>query len=580
VLKTGVVVGAVLVLQVLYYAAPIGRTEFFRKGEAREALVVTAMFTQHEWVLPRRNGADVPSKPPLFHWMGAGLSVLGGGPSEETIRLPSALCAAGAGTLVLLRLAGSAGLGTALLAVLMLAAMPVWESNAGAARVDMCFAAAVTASVLALERVCRDAAAGRGGTAWPLAAVAALTASILAKGPAGLVLPVVIVVGAVALGRDHGGLRAVARPVLGPLAGVMAGATLLAGVWYLLAYREGGMEFVRVQLLRENFARLVPTQGLDPGHHRPVYYGVVFLVTAAAPWCLLYPLAAVTARRRAGDEATGCGAESRGSRELVVLCLWWIAVFTAAVSVSGSKREAYLLPVMPAIVMVLALAVAGVTTSMRRGWAVRLVALGAILAGGLLCLGMLVAVGALAGAALGAEPLRALAGSSRLVGAARIVMSTPALLLVLAGAALAFAGGGRCWWQGRARPGAVGLALGMIILTTAAELVLEPPFARAHAASPFAEELQPLLGEEPVFQWKCELYALAYYLHRDVPCLRPRDVPPPPYLVLVPTGELSRFRRRHPTATFLRESVQPAANGRDRVTLVRVPAAAARPARQ
>jgi hypothetical protein len=291
-------------------------------------------------------------------------------------------------------------------------------------------------------------------------------------------------------------------------------------------------------------------------------------------------LAAVTARRRAGTEASGGAAESSGSRELVVLCRWWITVFTAAVSGSGSKRQAYLLPVMPAIVMVLALVVARVTPSMRHGWAVRLVALGAISAGGLLCLGILVAVAPLTGAALGAEPLRALADSSRLTGAARLVMSTPALLLVLAGAALAFAGGGRCWWQGRARPGVVGLALGVIILTTAVEQVLEPPFARAHAASPFAAELQPLLGDEPLFQWKCELYALTYYLHRDVPCLRPRAVPPPPYLVLVPTRDLSHFRRRHPTATVLRESAQPAANGRDRVLLVRVPVEAARPARQ
>jgi 4-amino-4-deoxy-L-arabinose transferase-like glycosyltransferase len=577
-----VVAAALFVLQLGFYASPIGRTEIFRKGEAREALVVTAMLAQRDPVLPRRNGTDIPSKPPLFHWMGAAASVVGGGPSDATIRLPSALCAAGAGTLVLVRLGGVAGVGTALLAVVMLAAMPEWTRNAGAARVDMCFAAAVTASVLALDRVVRDA---RAGPPWTLLAVMATAASVLAKGPAGLVLPVTIVAGAAAASWGPRGLVAGPRSPLGRLATVSAGALALAGLWYALAYRAGGMEFIRVQLLRENFARLVPTAGIDVGHHKPFYFGLKYLVTAAVPWCLLYPLVAVTrpwrtAARTDGDETDHdeTGHDAAESRHLVLLCFAWTAVFTAAVSLSDSKREAYLLPAMPAVAMVLAIAVAGVTASMRRTWAVRLAAAGATLAASVLFLGTTAALAA--ATALRSEQVRALAGSSkaarRVLANVDLVVVRPALLVVPVAAALAFGLAGRGWWRGRARPGVVGIALGTMILTTAVEQVLEPPFARAHSARPFAEALRPMLGEEPLFQWKCELYALTYQLRRDVPCLRARDVPPPPpYLVLVPSRDLARFRRRHPTATLLRESTEPAANGRGRVALVRVPRPAA-----
>jgi len=565
------VAGAAFVLQLLFYASPIGRTEFFRKGEAREALVVTAMLAQGDPVLPRRHGTDIPSKPPLFHWLAAATSMVGGGPSEVTIRLPSALCAAGAGTLVLVRLAGVAGVETALLAVLMLAAMPEWTRNAGAARVDMCFAAAVTAAVLALDRVARDARAGRAGSPWTLLAVLATAAAVLAKGPAGLVLPGTIVAGAAAASWGPRDLVAGLRSPLGRLAAVSSGALALAGVWYVLAYRAGGMEFIRVQLLRENLARLVPTEGIDVGHHKPFYFGVVYLVTTAVPWCLLYPLVAVTRPWRAAGGTDHDGPESR---HLVLLCLVWMAVFTAAVSLSASKREAYLLPAMPAVVMVLALAVAGVTTSMRRTWAPGIAAAVASLAAGLLALGTIAAVAA--ATALHSEHVRALAESSkaarRVLVNVELVMAQPALIIVPVAAALAFGLAGRCWWQGRARPGVVGIALGTMILMTAVEQVLEPPFARAHSARPFAEALRPVLGKEPLFQWKCELYALTYQLRRDIPCLRARDVPPaPPYLVLVPSRDLGRFRRRHPTATLLRESAEPAANGRGRVALVRIP---------
>jgi 4-amino-4-deoxy-L-arabinose transferase-like glycosyltransferase len=70
----------------IYLLPPI-----WNHGEAREGLVVRSIVLDHQWILPFRNG-EVPSKPPLFHWVAASLAQIFGF-SDFTIRLASALAA-------------------------------------------------------------------------------------------------------------------------------------------------------------------------------------------------------------------------------------------------------------------------------------------------------------------------------------------------------------------------------------------------------------------------------------------------------------------------------------------------------
>jgi len=78
---------------VLLYVRGLGEASFYSRGEPREATVVWEIYTSGEWILPLRNGHIIPSKPPLFHWLGALFSLAGGSVSELTVRLPSALLA-------------------------------------------------------------------------------------------------------------------------------------------------------------------------------------------------------------------------------------------------------------------------------------------------------------------------------------------------------------------------------------------------------------------------------------------------------------------------------------------------------
>src|SRR5512135_1093571 len=68
----------------------LGRVPFHTKGEPREGLVVWEMTHGGGWILPKRNGEELPSKPPLFHWLGAITSLAHGATDEWSIRLPSA----------------------------------------------------------------------------------------------------------------------------------------------------------------------------------------------------------------------------------------------------------------------------------------------------------------------------------------------------------------------------------------------------------------------------------------------------------------------------------------------------------
>src|SRR5260221_1515555 len=72
----------------------LGAVPLYTVGEPREAVQVVESFDHGEWILPRRNGTDLPSKPPLFHWLGGLTAVRARRVDEWVVRLPSALIAA------------------------------------------------------------------------------------------------------------------------------------------------------------------------------------------------------------------------------------------------------------------------------------------------------------------------------------------------------------------------------------------------------------------------------------------------------------------------------------------------------
>jgi 4-amino-4-deoxy-L-arabinose transferase-like glycosyltransferase len=342
-------------------AWPLHAPPIAAHGEAREGLVVQDIVLRGEWALPRRNG-ELPSKPPLFHWMAAGAARVVG-LSDAVVRVPSAI-AAWAMLLATFALGVTVGGRTTawLAAGALLGTHGFWES-AWEARVDMVFAAAISVALVAFFTWYRG-----GGRVARAGCYAATACAVLAKGPAGAVLPGLVILAFVVreswrrqrrhatddavadgatphapatLGAAGGGSLAHAIAVVGRLWSwpLVAFVVLVDAGWYVLAYRRGGAEFLAVQLLHENVDRLVGRGvfGMHGGRSRLAM--VVELATDLVPWNLVLVWAAVAWARGARAD--------RGER---FLHAWWlviVGVFTAAYG----KRDIYLLPLYPALAL-------------------------------------------------------------------------------------------------------------------------------------------------------------------------------------------------------------------------------------
>lgn len=320
-------------LVAILFALPLTGPPITHHGEAREGLVVQDVVTHGHWILPRRNG-ELPSKPPLFHW-GAAVATHLFGASDATLRLPSAVAAFV--TLVAVHGLGTAigGAATGWLACGMLLASVPFVGAATEARVDMVFTAAITVALVAFRSWDRER------RPWArVLAYAAVAAAVLAKGPAGAVIPALAIVAFLAVDRRLGTLRAFLDWRL-----VLAVVAVDAG-WYALAIADGGRAFVGLQLVHENFERAFggPTYGKS-GRHDGLRLARSFF-TGFLPWSLVLP-ASLVARARG----------ERGDAEARFLHVWWLVVLTVFVVAAG-KRAVYVLPAAPAVVLLAARALA------------------------------------------------------------------------------------------------------------------------------------------------------------------------------------------------------------------------------
>jgi 4-amino-4-deoxy-L-arabinose transferase-like glycosyltransferase len=407
--------GAILVVAcALLYLTGSGEVPFYTRGEPREGLVVREMLRTGDWLVPARPGGALAKKPPLYYWTAAATTTLLPHPPERAMRLPSALFGT-AGVLVTWAAARHAlPAGAALPAALILATSFEWTRAATSARVDMALAAPL-ALLLAAWSAALAPHVGHGRLLVVVAAVAAAL-GVLGKGPIALVLPA-LAIGALLVLPRH-------RPAALRLwpATTLVVAAALAALWYAAAFARQGWAFVEV-VARENLLRFLDTDAADTGHaHGPLYLLGLGLV-GVLPWTPIAPLAWAAPRTPVTALAAG-----------------WVVAGAAFLALATSKRSVYLLPLYPA----LALLVAG-GMGAAAGRALVLARLGARTYP--IALALIAAVAA--AGALGVDvtaPIRPLlkpqdaAGALALVGAARD--AGPALLLLAFGTAgAAFAAG-------------------------------------------------------------------------------------------------------------------------------------------
>src|SRR5262245_16464265 len=175
-----------IVLSLPAIAWRLGCPPIDRSMEGREALVIQEIVRTGNWILPRRNGEDVPHKPPLMHWLGAAIGRLRGGAVDETTtRLPGALASLASLLLLFELVRREHGERQALATALVLLTTECFSRQAREGWVDPTLSASVLAAYLAFWRMERR----RCWTGWSAVGFCvALGLAVLAKGPIGLVI--------------------------------------------------------------------------------------------------------------------------------------------------------------------------------------------------------------------------------------------------------------------------------------------------------------------------------------------------------------------------------------------------------
>lgn len=356
----------------------LGSARLWDRDEPRNARAAYEMLERGDWVVPTFNGQLRSHKPAMLYWLQMSAYALLG-QSEFSARLPSALAAlVSVLTIAWLgsRLAGeSRWLGpTGFWTGAVLTTFALFVMAGRAATPDSCLIACSTLGIAALtggllvppvERSRLATSILRERLPWSWAAVGylALGGALLAKGPVGLLLPLLIVhlwwlvmqrrrpeaaeLPRARLGRFAVRAWAIFNPrhvvhsliALKSLPGACL-ALVVAAPWYIAVGLETDGEFLREFFWQHNVGRAVASM---EGHNGSILFYPAALLVGTFPWSLwLIPILwwGVKAKRR--------GAAARTAMTLAGV---WVAVTVLVFTFASTKLPSYITSCYPGVAL-------------------------------------------------------------------------------------------------------------------------------------------------------------------------------------------------------------------------------------
>ena len=336
-----------MIIAILSVFIWIGRSDFYTKGEPREASVAVSMIKNNQWILPEVYADEISYKPPLIHWLTAVFSLPEGKVTPFSSRLPSALAFMGLIFCSFTFFGRNLRIQESFLASLILLTTFELHRAAFSARVDMLLTFLI---VWALTRLFRwEEKSNIKGFPWLASLIMSL--AVLTKGPVGIVLPL-LVFGVYLLFLRYNFWKICLK--LLPLALL---ASVLPLIWYVLAYQQGGKEFLDL-ILAENFGRFFETDNLnikyDLGHEKGWWYNWVMLIAGFVPWTILLVISlfCLSYKRFPGFKALlSLFPKMEKTKLFSVVAAVVIFLFY---SIPASKRSVYLMPAYPFIAIFIA----------------------------------------------------------------------------------------------------------------------------------------------------------------------------------------------------------------------------------
>jgi len=311
----------------------VGNRPLWVGAETREAAIAKQMADSGDFFRTRLAGRAMHEKPPFFYASVASSIRLHRGVTRFSTRLPSILFSAmtlfSAAAVAFLLFSPRAGLFTAAI----LATTYLFAVNAHDCVVDVPLTAFVSLGLLAFTASSRRAGAPRWDVWFGLAAAGAL----LAKGFIGLALLAILTVPFWIFTSERRRLR----DSVSALALLVPFAALL--LWSGLTYGRSGTSGLFEAFWTQQFGRLFGFRDREYSHHEaPFYFYLAALPGMLFPWVVTLPAAL-------GSGLRAEGRRPQGSRPVFLALLTGLAAALLFLSLAGTKRTIYFLPVVPIV---------------------------------------------------------------------------------------------------------------------------------------------------------------------------------------------------------------------------------------
>lgn len=313
----------------------------FRKliaaDEGRYAEIAREMAISGDWITPRYNGVKYFEKPPLQYWTTA-LAFRAFGENEWTARLWTGLT--GFAGILLIYFTGRKLFDpwTGLIGAAILASSFLWVAAGHVNSLDMGVTFFLECALCFLLLAQQPGVTRSATRRLMLACWASMAFAVLSKGLIGIVLPGLVLAVYLAVTRET---RLLAR--------LHSGSGLLlflgfAAPWFL-AVSIRNPEFAGFFFLHEHFGRYLTVEGYN--RHEPWWFFPALILGGLMPWSLALAHARVSAIKAPASTSV----EPTVRPDLILAI--WVVVITVFFSVSRSKLPGYILPVFPALALLL-----------------------------------------------------------------------------------------------------------------------------------------------------------------------------------------------------------------------------------
>ncbi|NNM80152.1 MAG: glycosyltransferase family 39 protein [Gallionella sp.] len=322
----------VIAVTLIWFANLEYRT-LVKPDEGRYAEIPREMVKSGDWTTPRLNELKYFEKPPLQYWATA-VAYEVFGEHQWTSRLWAGLT--GFAGIFLVWFAGLRLFGreAANYAAMLLGSSLLYVLIGHINTLDMGVTFFITLGIFALL-LGQSATDEKQQRNWMVLAWVGMALAVLSKGLMGLILPGTAVLIYCALQRD---LTVLKRMHWLPGLAIFL---LIVAPWFYLVMKANPEFFGRF-FIYEHYTRFTTK---DLGRYQPWYYFVPILLSGALPWTVLM-FDSVLRAWRGGERAAKTFSPER------FLLIWAVFIYLFF-SVSGSKLPSYLLPMFPALALLM-----------------------------------------------------------------------------------------------------------------------------------------------------------------------------------------------------------------------------------